>query len=1060
MLHIHTSNRLEHLSLALAEVIKDPLSNPFAQETVVVQSQGMERWISMELARHLGVWANGSFPFPNLMLWRLFTRFSETSKFEPEVMLWSLMEILPKYLSQPEFAEVKSYLDADTHNIKQFQLAWRIADIFDQYLIYRPRWIADWEDCAQPVKLRKNPQAVWQAILWRELVARHGNKHRANLKGHFFESLKHSENVYRLPQRFSVFGIPALPPFHLEVFEKVAHLIDVHIFLLNPCQEYWGDIVSDRDIAHKSIEEQEHLQKGQTLLASMGKMGRDFIEMLIDYPHELHENFEEPSNKTLLRCIQSDILHLRENTKYPIDNSIQIHVCHSPMRQVEVLHDQLLALFEEDRSLLPKDVVVMMPDIETYAPFIEAVFNTIPDQAQKIPFSIADRSLRAESSLVDAFFAILELGQSRFSVTQVLTVLETETVQQRFDFVALDLELIRHWIKQTEIRWGIDKQHKTNMQLPAFDENTWRAGLKRLLLGYALPSDSMFEGILPFNDIEGDDALILGKLVAVIDQLFELVQTLKQERSIDEWVKFLMQMLEQFLHITGDNEDQAQYIRNIFSKLLANSKLAQFEQAINFDVIQSYLQYYLTNEAQPIYFMTGGVSFCTLSHNQRIPFKVVCLLGMDDQAYPRPNSRLGFDLIAKYPSKGDRSRRQNDRYLFLEALLSARDYFYISYIGKSIHDDAMMPPSVLVSELLESIENGEKLVTEHPLQAFSPRYFNKSDSKLFSFSTSYCDASKALMQQAQSYEKFITHDLPEPETAACKSITLERFTRFFRHPTEFLLKQRLGISLKNHKNILNETEPFEMQGLDHYQLSNILVEKSLAGIDLEEYKIIAKASGQLPHGKIGEHVYNQVTEQIKPFVKSVQDALNQDKIEAVKLNLKLSHLELTGYLGKLWRYNLIHYRYGELKAKDHIQIWIHHLILNAINHKNLPRNSILIGKNGRWDYEKIHTKTALKILNELSQSYWQGLSEVLHFFPESSFKYAYYIKKEEKNAEKALEEAKKQWLGSDFKRGEAKDEYHNLCFGKGEMPLDNKEFENFAMQFFQPLLEHATFQQN
>jgi exodeoxyribonuclease V gamma subunit len=248
-----------------------------------------------------------------------------------------------------------------------------------------------------------------------------------------------------------------------------------------------------------------------------------------------------------------------------------------------------------------------------------------------------------------------------------------------------------------------------------------------------------------------------------------------------------------------------------------------------------------------------------------------------------------------------------------------------------------------------------------------------------------------------------------------------------------------------------------MQGLDHYQLSNTLVEKSLAGVDLEQYKIIAKASGQLPHGKIGEHVYNQVTEQIKPFVKSVQAALNQDKREAVKLNLKLSHLELTGYLAKLWRYNLIHYRYAELKAKDHVQIWIHHLILNAINNKDLPRNSILIGKNGIWNYEKIHTKKARKILNELSESYWQGLIEPLHFFPETSFKFVEYLKKEG-NEEKALEEAKKQWLGSDFKRGEAKDEYHHLCFGKGDMPLEH--FEKLAMQFFEPLLEHATFQQN
>jgi exodeoxyribonuclease V gamma subunit len=1059
MLHIHTSNRLENLSLALAEVLKVPVSNPFAEETIVVQSRGMQRWISMELAQHLGVWANGLFPFPNMMLWRLFTRFSDTSPFDPSVMLWSLMEILPKYLSHPEFEELETYLEADTHNIKQFQLAWRIADIFDQYLVYRPRWIAAWENYAQPVELLKNSQAVWQAILWRELVARHGNKHRAHLRDHFFDGLNYPNNIARLPERFCVFGIPALPPFHLEVFAKVGQFIDVHLFLINPCQEYWGDIISDIDIAHKPKHKQQHFQKGQTLLASMGKMGRDFMDMLIeDYPqHEAHEYFEDPTEKSLLRCIQSDILHLRDNRKYSLDNSIQIHVCHSPMRQVEVLHDQLLALFEEDPSLLPKDVVVMMPDIETYAPFIEAVFNTIPDQSQKIPFSIADRSLRAESTLVDAFFAILELGQSRFSVTQVLTVLETEAVQQRFEFVAADLELIRHWIKQTEIRWGIDKQHKTAMNLPEFEENTWRAGLKRLLLGYALPSESMFADILPFNDIEGEDTLILGKLVAVIDKLFDLVQALKEQRSIHQWVQFLMQMLEDFLHTTGENEGQAQYIRDILSKLVENANHAQFEQAINFDVIRSYLQYYLTTEPQPIYFMTGGVSFCTLSHNQRIPFKVVCLLGMDDQAYPRPNERLGFDLIAKHPRKGDRSRRQNDRYLFLEALLSARDCFYISYVGRSIHDDAMMPPSVLVSELLESIEDGEKLITYHPLQAFSPRYFNKSDSKLFSFSAPYCEASKALMKQARSYEKFITHELPEPQIAVCKTIHIERFTSFFRHPTEFLLKQRLGIGLKHNTNILNETEPFEIQGLDYYQLSNTLVEKSLAGIDLEEYKVIAKACGQLPHGKIGENIYNQLTEQIKPFVKSVQAALNQEKREAIKLKLQLSHLELTGYLGKLWRYNLIHYRYGELKAKDHIQIWIHHLILNALNNNKLPKNSILIGKDGRWDYEAINKNKALEILNGLSQTYWQGLSQVLHFFPESSFKFADYFKKERND--RAYDEAKKQWLGNDFKRGESQDEYHQLCFRKDDTPIDDEQFQKLAMQFFEPLLQHATFQQ-
>jgi len=1084
MLHIHTSNRLEHLIQAFATVIRSDPQPPLKQEVIVVQSQGMERWVSMSLAEQLGVWANGYFPFPSTIVWRVFKetlgKLPDTSQFERDVMVWSLMDILPAFLAHQEFTELNGYLQDDEQHIKRFQLAWRLADLFDQYVVYRPTWLADWENGTQPRELEKEPQARWQAILWRELVARYGTPHRAKLRTLFFNKVQRLAEKTRF-QRVSVFGISALPPFHLEVLAELGKVIEIHVFLLNPCLEYWGHIVSDSDIAYKTAKdkskstsvEASYYEKGNSLLASMGKMGRDFIDMLNDYDHISHDYYDNPGEATLLACLQSDILELRERgveQKKPIeidDKSIQIHACHSPMREVEVLHDQLLALFEENPNLLPKDVLVMMPDIETYAPFIEAVFATTPEPAKQIPFSIADRSLRGESALIDTFFAILELPKGRFSVNQVLAVLESEAVQRRFELSEPDLYLIRHWIDKTGIRWGMDKADRERMNLPAFEENTWRAGLNRLLLGCTQPDDSgerLFNGILPYEGIEESDTLILNKLVAFVEDLFDCVQALEQPRPLPEWADFLTKALDRFLSPDENSEAESQQVRNVLNSLVENSQRAEFNAEVSYEVILGYLRHHLEGEPLPINFLTGRVSFCTMLPMRSIPFNVVCLLGMNDTAYPRPSKPLSFDLIAKNARRGDRSRRQNDRYLFLESLLSARDYFYVSYVGQSIHDNSVMPPSVLASELLDYISKGfthpqhnnilDYLITLHPLQAFSPRYFNETDKHLFSFSSEYCTASTALQNERRGINAFIVEPLPEPQPiAAWKTVEINRLTRFFRNPTEFLLKERLGIELQTGEGLLDETEPFEVQGLDRYNLNQTLVEKSLEGVDLHEYQAIVKASGQLPHGAIGDYAYSKLIGQIQPVVERVQQAtIKQKKLESVPINLTVADMRITGDLSRLWRSQLMHYRCAKLKAKDFIQLWIHHLILNSLPDKNLPRQSFLIGENGGWEFQPVkNSEDILQML--LRDYYWQGLTQPLYFFPESSLTFMENLLGG-KTEDEAFYRAQNTWRGSDFARGEAEDEYYRLCFGGAEesTPLENAPFKELAQKFFGPLL--------
>ncbi len=1100
MLHIHTSNRLENLLQALASVVKVPLTNPLAKEIIVVQSQGMQRWVSMKLAEELGIWANAAFPFADAIVWRLFKEalgyLPDTSPFEPEVLVWSIMAKLSDCLQQESFAELQHYLQNDTQQIQRLQLAVRLATLFNQYMVYRPHWLAHWENNQQPPELENNSAAQWQAILWQSLVKQYGHNHRAKLRAEFFQYLPKLNSQPAPWQRLSVFGIPALPPFHLEVFAHLGQFRDIHIFLLNPCQEYWGDIVSDIEIAHKTARIQEksttpdelYFTRGNPLLASWGKMGRDFIDLLQEYPHASHEYFTAPTPTTLLATIQADILYLRERGEVKVapiqiaDKSIQIHVCHSPLREVEVLHDQLLALFETDPSLLPKDIVVMMPEIETYAPLIEAVFATTPAEHKKIPFSIADRSLRSQSTLIDAFMAILELSQSRLTVNEVLTILEIEAVQKRFGFLEPDLDLIRWWIKQTGIRWGIDAADRERMNLPALEENTWRAGLNRLLLGYALPpsplfqsTDSqlainqeelLFQDILPFDQIEGSDRLVLGKLLAFIEQLFDYIKYLEQSRTLSQWSSLLTELFEQLLSTDENSEFEAQQIRLLLTTLVEHSQLTHFNSEVSREVILAYLRHYLEKEPSPTHFLTGQVLFCTLLPMRSIPFKVVALLGMNDQTYPRPSQPLSFDLIFQHPQRGDRSRRQHDRYLFLEALLSARAYFYISYVGRSIHDDTVIPPSVLVSELLDYIHHGfihpqqdiiDYLVLHHPLQAFSPRYFNSEDQRLFSYSNEYCVASTALFKERQLPPQFIFTSLPEPQPMAeWQTVEIKRLTRFFANPIEFLFQERLGIKLPTDQDLLDETEPFEIRGLDRYALSQVLVAKQLAGKDLKAYQRIVKARGQLPHGQIGDYVYNQLVEQIQPFVERVYQVTQQEKQAAQRINLNLGKMRLIGRLGGIWRDHLIYYRYAKFKAKDYINTWIYHLILNTLSDNNLPRQSLLIGEDGEWCYQPLDPLESQTILiTLLTDYYWQGLLQPLPFFPQSAFAFVKALHRG-KSTEESYDRAWQAWRGNEFALGEAENEYYQLNFGQFDQnaPLKDQRFQVLAQKFFEPLLNN------
>ncbi len=1098
-LHVYTSNRMEILAEQLAQLIRRPLISPLSPEIIVVQSQGMERWISMEIARLNGICANCYFPFPNAFLKDIFKKLipdvPEISPFDPEIMTFRLMGIIPRCIGLKEFEHLKAYLADDGNHLKLYQLASRLADLFDQYQVFRPQMIFQWEQS----KEEKSSPHDWQARLWRELSGEYEHLHRARLRETLLEQIRGLRlDPKHLPARVTLFGISHLPLFHLQAFAELARLIEVNLFLIEPCREYWADIMSDREI--KNIRRKNprvaeniewyHFEKGNRLLASMGALGRDFLKLISDLECEMVEEFAEPRGNSILTCLQSDILNLRDRetrttaadhepasdmkaaTGHPSetnrsaqpDRSIQVHSCHSPMREIEVLHDQLLAMFEEDPDLLPKDIIVMTPNIETYAPYIHAVFDAQTDPALRIPYSVADQSVRTESRLVEGFLALFEVSNSRFSACQVLSLLEFPGVKERFNLVETDLETIEQWVKDTRIRWGLDAASRLKAGLEGFAENTWQAGLQRLILGYAMPGEHqhMFNGILPYDNIEGSDAQILGNFFSFIDQLIAWSQKLAELRSLGEWQKTLATLVDRFIKPDENEERELQVLRNLLDNLAAIEKLAHFHDPVPLAVIQSYLKSNLDQNRYGSGFLTGGVTFCALLPMRSIPFKIICLVGMNNDAYPRDFQPQNFDLMARHPQPGDRSRRNDDKYLFLESILSARQTLYISYAGQSIQDNSSLPPSVLVSELLDTIEKSfavagrsplEQIVTRHRLQAFSPWYF-RGGTGLFSYSLDNMLADKAEKAQPPPFADARIPLSPE-ETAEFQKLDLDSLGRFFSNPTRFFVQKRLGIFLEDKSSLVEDRENFVLMNLEKYLVEQNLLNARLAGTDLEDFKPVQKALGQLPHGHVGDLNYNEMSIEIEDFVSKIARFTRAAPRDPLEVDVNISGFDLRGWVTDIAECGLVDIRYTRKSTKNVLASWIYHLVICHGAPPEYPRTSFLLCKDAALRFGPLEQSQAL--LEELLKLFRRGLEKPIHFFPNTSYEYAVQKLNKSLSDQAALAKAGQKWSGGDppgkYTRAESEDRYYDLCFRHSD-PLDD-EFEKTALTVFKPLLEHC-----
>ncbi|MCU8010950.1 exodeoxyribonuclease V subunit gamma [Shewanella sp. SM74] len=1018
MLKLIQSNQMEVLCAHLAAYLTQPLAfaRLLSNEHILVQSPGMSTWLRLEIAKQNGIAAALEFPLPSSFTWQLchdlLPNVPKDNAFTKAAMTWKLMQLLPRMLQNDAFGPLRHYLshqqsstnatdtsDMTADDIKLYQLCGRIADIFDQYLVYRPDWILAWEQNEHPESLTKplNEDQRWQPILWRALIAfnhdelNQSHYHRANLHSDLIAALNHPDtSLAKLPQRLFVFGISSMAPQTLEVLYHLASRIDVIVLGLSPCQHYWGDIVDPRNRARMAVQYagkrqlaelwEDKLEVGNPLLANNGKMGRELLDMLLELPAE-HCDFgddvycepcDDPnlphSNASMLHGVQYDILEMQtldrvlgpdaelyqnvENRRLlkRDDESIRVKSCHSPLREVETLHDHLLELLSNNVDLTPKDIVVMMPDVAAYAPYIDAVFSA-KQGLYYIPYAIADRGAAQESPLINSFLNLLGINQSRFGLTDILSILEVPAILRRFQLDDDELQLIRRWLDEAGVRWGRDEQSRLKQGVPAFEQNSWAFGIKRLILGYALSDDApLYQDHLVVTGIEGQSAQALGKLLNFIEVLDETAQILALPQVGALRLAELTKLLDAFYDTDEDEREQLQEIRDAIAaleqellsagrpldtKTLETNPLEALTQerisglSLSIEVLQQWFNQRLTESRVGQRYLAGSVNFCTLMPMRSIPFKVVCLLGMNDGVYPRVQHPVGFDLMAHFGArKGDRSRRLDDRYLFLEALLSAREQLYISYIGRSERDNSERIASMLVSELIEYCqlcylpetllaqsqnasspidpEDAEKalynaIVSHQPLQPFDPKLYQateKNDDKNGSnidgsgrtpnssgigqsYSLQWCppntDAVGTHAGRFIGVQTRIMLDADEQDSVPdseheqqqSKQVDVSALIRFFRNPAQYFFNRTLKVDLSLNIQADDNDEPFSLNALERYMLQAKLLDDAIGqGLTEPDIELIKrlKASGTLPMQPFDDLLLRQYQHDIKPLI--------------------------------------------------------------------------------------------------------------------------------------------------------------------------------------------------
>ena len=792
-------------------------SDPLEKKFIVMPSDGMARWYSLETARNenLGICANIESLSPDNYL----KRFAEMhldighaeSAWDKNSLRWVIFEIFGIDVKGAEFKKIRNYFGSDS--TRRYLLAGKITDLYDQYFIYRPEMIRSWK---KGVTVKRDSDEKWQMELFRKVSQKIDADDRVDIYEKFIEKCKDPSVREKLKGKSALlFGISSMSRYHLDLFHALSEVMRVDLFFLSPSDEYWTYVRKKKN---------DDDPEDNRFLSDLGKSGRVFMDMLYSIdavqPETLSEDEKIP--ETDLEKIKRDINEVSEDSHYDrkSDGSVVINGCWGKMREVEVLKDQLLEAFDKDRDLKPSDILVMTPDIQGYAPYIRAVFDKKEGETA-IPYSIGDVSVSKEGEVIPVFLKMLHLIGTVFKKSEVFSIFEKEAVHRKFRVEKSDLETVKTAVEQSGIRWGVDRRSRENMGFPPYEQNSWRFGIDRMILGYAMKGEGkkIFSGVMPYDEIEGASAVSIARFITFTEQLFKAVETFSMERPVYDWASRLNELVDEMFEVSPENSNEIRYLRMSFDRLRKSADLSEFKEAVSWKIVLNFLEEFLTGGSYGRGFINGNVTFCSMRPMRAIPFKVVCMIGMNDDVFPGQQVKDLFDLISKYPRPEDRNNAESNRYFFLESLISAHKRLIVSYNAKSVRDSSdnlMSSPVKLLKDYLDEKKSGFKEVVQ-PLQPFSAKYFEEKEG-LFTYSSANFSIAQGLAGNLRK-----SSEIQTLETDHETDIEFEDLIGFFMNPARSFFRKRLGVTFPYIQEKVDDSELFSINALDAYHFKNEFV---------------------------------------------------------------------------------------------------------------------------------------------------------------------------------------------------------------------------------------------
>ena len=1061
-LYIHRAERTDLLADGLGELLATPQPDPFAAELVLVPARGIERWLSQRLSHRLGrgagadgVCAGVRFRTPRSLVAEL-TGAAEDDPWAPDSLVWPLLETIDASAGEEWCARLAAHLgyghrgpEAELRMGRRHAVARRIAALFGSYAAQRPQLLADWLDGIDGDGLgaQLDPDLAWQPALWRALIGRMSAEPPHVRHARTRDTLRAS--AAELPPRLSLFGQTRLTATDVDLLDALGTNHDVHLWIPHPSPALWQRLAGVHDrVPRRAVADDE--QGGHPLLATLGRDIRELQRVLPATALDDGTRCGADRPDTLLGWLQSDIgvdeVRPAGRTLRDGDRSVQVHSCHGPARQIDVLRDVLLGLLADDETLEPRDILVMCPDIDTYAPLIIAGFG-LGDAgdghpAHRLRVRLADRALTQTNPLLEVTAKLLDLVGGRATASELLNLAEMAPVRARFGFADDDLDVINGWVRESGVRWGFDAEHRRPFGLDRYVHNTWRFGLDRVLCGVAMSDDSegWLQTTLPLDDVGSNQVELVGRLAEFVDRVQWTVDSLSGTHPLAEWLGLLRDGVDRLTRVGPGDGWQTGQLHREFGDLV-DSAADRAEIPLQVNDIRSLLKRQLAGRPTRANFRSGSLTVCTMVPMRSVPHRVVCLVGLDDGVFPRVGAPDGDDVLARQPVVGERDIRSEDRQLLLDAISAAQETLVITFTGADECSGHRHPPCVPLAEVLDALDRTtpepvrHKVVTAHPLQPFdtrnvTPGALGTAPSTPFTFDVTALVAAEAAGPPEPAPDReFLGAALP-PRAAG--DVALDELLAFYNHPVKGFFRD-FAIALPSESDVVEDAIPVEIDSLAKWAVGNRMLDDLLRGHDAKWAREAEWRRGQLPPGQLGwriatesQHLANRLAASAFGYRSGPESSVDVD----VDLGAAVGR-RLTGTVTPVYDARYVAVGYSKLGAKNLLQAWIRLLALCAAD-PDTDWTAVCIGRRRQSDVEVRAfgrpARPAIDLLAELVAIYDAGLREPLPIPLKTSYAYA-EARHTRRDAESAAQDA---WARGQF--GENTEDAHIRAWGE-RVPL-------------------------